>query len=100
MTETKHCPYCGEEIQAVAKKCRYCGEWLEDETAPIAQSESEDISEQQVLTDEEPDSYTEEELEEAVENSWLGWVIKIVVWIAVIGGFIILKFMAKGKISF
>lgn len=29
MEETKRCPYCGEEILAVAKKCRYCGEWLE-----------------------------------------------------------------------
>ena len=29
----KRCPYCGEEILAVAKKCRYCGEWLENDGA-------------------------------------------------------------------
>ncbi|MCH5309897.1 MAG: zinc ribbon domain-containing protein [Prevotella sp.] len=30
MKETKNCPYCGEEILAVAKKCKHCGTWLEE----------------------------------------------------------------------
>ena len=29
--ETKRCPYCGEEILAVAKKCKHCREWLKEE---------------------------------------------------------------------
>lgn len=30
MEETKRCPYCGEEILAVARKCKHCGEWLNE----------------------------------------------------------------------
>lgn len=29
-TETKRCPYCGEEISINAKKCKHCKEWLEE----------------------------------------------------------------------
>lgn len=42
--ETKICPYCGEEILAVAKKCKHCGEWLTKEkidATNTAQSQSE-----------------------------------------------------------
>ncbi|MBO4429722.1 MAG: sel1 repeat family protein [Bacteroidaceae bacterium] len=29
MKEKKLCPYCGEEIMAVARKCKHCGKWLD-----------------------------------------------------------------------
>lgn len=37
---TKVCPYCGQEILAVAKKCKHCGKWIEEAT-PIAAVESQ-----------------------------------------------------------
>ena len=33
--ETKRCPYCGEEILAVAKKCKHCGEWIKEEDVVV-----------------------------------------------------------------
>lgn len=38
MEKTKKiCPYCGEEIMAVARKCKHCGNWLDKEEAPQEQ---------------------------------------------------------------
>lgn len=37
MEKTKKCPYCGEEILAIAKKCKHCNEWL-DETEILSEA--------------------------------------------------------------
>lgn len=33
-TESKKCPYCGEETNINAKKCRHCKEWLDQPLSP------------------------------------------------------------------
>ena len=39
MGDTKKCPYCGEEIKAVAKKCRFCGQWFDEESNEVKANE-------------------------------------------------------------
>jgi hypothetical protein len=38
MEKTKRCPYCGEEILAIAKKCKHCGEWFDEPSTHMSTS--------------------------------------------------------------
>lgn len=47
MEDTKKCPYCGQEIKAIAKKCRFCGQWLDKDTNEVA-TKGEEVNPQVV----------------------------------------------------
>ncbi len=38
--KTKNCPYCGEEILAVADKCKHCGEMIPGEKVSLNKKSS------------------------------------------------------------
>jgi hypothetical protein len=65
--ETMKCPYCGEEILAVAKKCKHCGEWLDEE----------EIEGEVVETE-------EEESDSADDDPNWDWLYKVIAWVVVL----------------
>lgn len=58
-----NCPYCGEEILAVAKKCKHCGEWLDEEEIEGEVEETEE--EEGKSVDDDP--------------NW-DWLYKVIAW--------------------
>lgn len=85
MEETKRCPYCGEEILAVAKKCKHCGEWLEEKphqdavTSPRIESKKIPIR----VAEDSVDSNDEELFSKNIPLS--NTVIQWLFWAAIIG---------------
>ena len=65
---TKRCPYCGEEILAVAKKCKHCGEWL-DENAQVSEPQLTSVPEPVCEPTPEPKKDPVDEREEATSTA-------------------------------
>jgi len=52
--EFKRCPYCGEEILAVAIKCKHCGEWLDKPATSRTSKKQSTAKNSQGVTIEKP----------------------------------------------
>lgn len=110
MKDTKICPYCGEEIKAVAKKCRFCGQWLDEDTNEVAIKEEEakpqDVtSDEQVTPEKEakedyqatdtvvpnkPDRGSSSKCSDGSKKSTVYWILGIVAAVLLVGiGFLL-----------
>lgn len=109
MEDTKICPYCGEEIKAVAKKCRFCGQWLNEDTnevatkgeevkpqdvAPVEQVAPNEEAEEDKATDtvvpSKPDCETSSKVSAGSKKSAVYWLVGILAAVVLVGiGFLL-----------
>lgn len=73
MEEKKRCPYCGEEILAVAKKCKHCGEWLDKKENVEIRIEAKHVPEKKT----------------ASFKKW--WIVILLILVIAIGLFVVLS---------
>ena len=110
MEDTKICPYCGEEIKAVAEKCRFCGQWLNEDTnevvtkdeevkpqevdpveqvAPNEEAEEDNKATETVVTS-KPDSETSTKGSAGSKKNAVYWVVGILAAVVLVGiGFLL-----------
>lgn len=101
--QTKNCPYCGEEILAVAKKCKHCGEWLEtkEEKAAAASAEPEPKAEAPLANQQQEIEKTKNEV--APVETYYESTTKKIVWGAITAVLVILTiwfFVSPPEIEF
>ena len=93
MEDTKKCPYCGEEIKAVAKKCRFCGQWLDEETSETAPKQEEvEVEDKTPVEQPAPKETGDINSNKTVSNSPKGskkngmyWVVGIIAAVLLLG---------------
>lgn len=83
--EKTTCPYCGEEILAVAKKCKHCGEWLDEDY-----EDKEELEDEEQYEDDEYEGDVNEENKEKHSLDWDFWG-QALMWVAIIVVAIILN---------